>query len=165
LLWRQILCSYKKKSRLEFDENILGGTGDHASAPLTLIAVVANRFAGLVAFRHPLDLSTFRALLVGGRVFSIAVFTNRFAGLVAFRHPLDLSTFRATLVGGRVFSIAVFTNRFAGLPVFVNSFSLPTRVANTLHNLTSFGSWFGFGLKKNRIRSSDLTTYPTLLLT
>jgi hypothetical protein len=151
----------KIKSRLGLGKNILGGTGGHAGTPLTLVATVAES-EGLDDFR----LFALGALAnLAPLVTSIA---NRFAGLVARLHRFDPSTLRAGLVSGRIavasHLVASIANRCAGLAVFVNSSRLPTRVANTPHNLTPFGLRVGFGLKKDKIRSPNLILYPTLLL-
>ncbi len=119
-----MVATKKEKSRLGLDENILGGTGGHAGAPLTLVATVAESES----------LDDFCLLAIG---------------TLADLAPL----------------VAHTANRFDGLPIYVNSSFLSTRVANTLHNLTSFGLWVGFCLKKNeKIRPPDLTSYPILLL-
>jgi hypothetical protein len=134
----------------------LGETRGRSGAPLTLVATVAASES--VDHFHLLATGTLANLAP-----VVTSTANRFAELGARRNQFDLSTYRARLVSGRIFPIAVQTNRFAGLSVFVNSFFLPTRAANALHNLTSFELWVGFCLKKSEIRLPDLKMYPTLL--
>lgn len=130
-------------------------------------AVLTDGLIGLVASQHQFDPATLEALLVRGRVFVTAVEANRFADLVAYYHWFDLATLKAFLVRGRVSTtshmITVAANRFARLTVPVDSSLLTADAANTLHNLTSFGLWFGFYLKKSEFRSLDLTSHSILL--
>lgn len=77
---------YRKKSRLGPDEDILGGTGGYASAPLTLVATVAK--AECLD-----DLRLFALGALANLTTPIAVVADRLAGFVARLHPFDLSAF------------------------------------------------------------------------
>ena len=146
----------------------LGGTNDHVGASLTLIASVAkaesldNFFlfalcalansASVIAFMtysfteraahcHELNLSAFRAGLMGGRVFqtslAITVMTDGSAVRIARYHRPDFSAFRTTLMGGRIsitsHCITRRTDFLAGFMVLANGLVSPTNTTNTLH--------------------------------
>ena len=98
-------------------------------------------FTERAAHCHELNLSAFRAGLMGGRVFqtslAITVMTDGSAVRIARYHRPDFSAFRTALVGGKVsvtsHGIARRANFLAGLTVLTNNLVLPTSITNTLH--------------------------------